>query len=105
MNNHPLDSRQLRSFVTIVRTGSFTVAARELFLSQSAVSHSLRALEEDVGCRLLDRMGKKVALTPGGEHLFHHAFGDVPKNHEGEQDNAPADIDDVFCDECDDAIL
>lgn len=73
MNNHPLDSRQLRSFVTIVRTGSFTVAARELFLSQSAVSHSLRALEEDVGCRLLDRMGKKVVLTPGGEHLFHHA--------------------------------
>ncbi len=73
MNNNPLDSRQLRSFVTIVRTGSFTVAGRELFLSQSAVSHSLRALEEDVGCRLLDRMGKKVILTPAGEHLFHHA--------------------------------
>ncbi len=73
MSNQPLDSRQLRAFVTIVRTGSFTVAARELFLSQSAVSHSLRTLEEDIGCRLLDRVGKRVTLTPAGEHLFHHA--------------------------------
>ncbi len=73
MNNQPLDSRQLRAFTTIVRTGSFTVAARELFLSQSAVSHSLRSLEEDIGCRLLDRVGKRVTLTPAGEHLFHHA--------------------------------
>lgn len=49
------------------------MAARELFLSQSAVSHSLRALEEDVGCRLLDRVSKKVILTPAGEHLYHYA--------------------------------
>jgi DNA-binding transcriptional LysR family regulator len=73
MSKQPLDSRQLRAFVAVADTGSFTVAARELFLSQSAVSHSLRALEEDVGCRLLDRMRKKVVLTPSGEHLFHHA--------------------------------
>jgi len=73
MNGQPLDSRQLRAFVNVVRTGSFTSAARELFLSQSAISHSLRTLEEDVGCRLLDRVGKKVILTPAGEHLYHHA--------------------------------
>tara|TARA_B100000676_G_scaffold305520_1_gene359893 strand:+ start:91 stop:1056 length:966 start_codon:yes stop_codon:yes gene_type:complete len=73
MSNQPLDSRQLRAFVTVAETGSFTVAARQLTLSQSAVSHSLRTLEEDVGCRLLDRMSKKVILTPTGEHLFHHA--------------------------------
>lgn len=73
MSNQPLDSRQLRSFVTVVHTGSFTTAARELFLSQSAVSHSLRALEEDVGCRLLNRVNKKVILTPAGEHLYHYA--------------------------------
>lgn len=73
MSYQPLDSRQLRAFVTVVHTGSFTVAARELFLSQSAVSHSLRTLEADVGCRLLDRVSKKVILTPAGEHLYHYA--------------------------------
>jgi LysR family transcriptional regulator, low CO2-responsive transcriptional regulator len=69
----PLDSRQLRAFATLARTGSFTLAAKQLFLSQSAVSHSMKALEREIGCRLLDRMGKKVALTQAGEHLLHHA--------------------------------
>jgi DNA-binding transcriptional LysR family regulator len=69
----PLDSRQLRAFVTLARTASFTATGRELFLSQSAISHSMRALEEDVGCRLLDRVGKKVSLTLAGEHLLVHA--------------------------------
>ena len=69
----PLDSRQLRAFSALARTGSFTLAAKELFLSQSAVSHSMKALEEDVGCRLLDRVGKKVFLTQAGEQLLNHA--------------------------------
>ena len=71
--NQPLDSRQLRAFVALARTGSFTLTAKELYLSQSAVSHSIKALEQDVGCRLLDRMGKKVLLTQAGEQLLHHA--------------------------------
>jgi len=53
--------------------GSFTLAAKELYLSQSAVSHSMKALEQDVGCRLLDRMGKKVMLTQAGEQLLQAA--------------------------------
>ncbi|HEY0456269.1 MAG TPA: LysR family transcriptional regulator [Verrucomicrobiae bacterium] len=69
----PLDSRQLRAFTTLARTGSFTLAAKELYLSQSAVSHSMKALEQEVGCRLLDRLGKKVLLTQAGETLLHHA--------------------------------
>ena len=69
----PIDSRQLRAFVTLARTGSFTLAAKELFLSQSAVSHSMKALENDVGCRLFDRLGKKILLTQAGETLLHHA--------------------------------
>lgn len=71
--NHPIDSRQLRAFNTLARTGSFTMAAKELFLSQSAVSHSMKALEQDVGCRLFDRVGKKVLLTQAGEQLLLHA--------------------------------
>lgn len=69
---HSIDSRQLRAFAALARTGSFTLAAKELFLSQSAVSHSMKALETDVGCRLFDRVGKKVLLTQAGESLLHH---------------------------------
>ncbi len=70
--NEVLDTRQLVAFVRLARIGSFTAAARELHLSQSAVSHSIKALEEAVGCRLFDRLGKKVLLTQAGEQLLHH---------------------------------
>jgi DNA-binding transcriptional LysR family regulator len=71
--NVPLDSRQLRALAVLARAGSFTQAARELHLTQSAISHSMKALERDIGCRLLDRVGKKVVLTQAGEQLLHHA--------------------------------
>lgn len=69
----PLDSRQLRAFVSLAKTGSFTRTGKELFVSQSAISHAMRVLENDVGCRLLDRLGKTVQLTPAGEHFLHYA--------------------------------
>src|SRR5437868_5356810 len=69
----PFDSRQLRAFSVLARTGSFTQAARELHLTQSGVSHSMKALENDTGCRLLDKMGKKVVLTQAGEQLLQYA--------------------------------
>jgi DNA-binding MarR family transcriptional regulator len=68
--NNPLDSRQLRAFIMLAREGSFTAAAKELHLTQSAVSHAMKALEEDVGCRLLDRVRKKVLLTQAGEQFL-----------------------------------
>ncbi|MEI6467780.1 MAG: LysR family transcriptional regulator [Verrucomicrobiota bacterium] len=58
-----LDSRQLHAFAALARRGSFTLAAKDLFLTQSAVSHAIKALEDDVGCRLLDRVGRRVLLT------------------------------------------
>ncbi len=69
----PLDSRQLRAFRVLARTGSFTQTARELNLTQSGISHSMKALETEIGCRLLDRLGKKVVLTQAGEQLLQHA--------------------------------
>jgi DNA-binding transcriptional LysR family regulator len=69
----PLDSRQLRAFITLARTGSFTQTGRELHLTQSGISHAMKALENDIGCRLLDRLGKKVVLTQAGEQLLQHA--------------------------------
>jgi len=71
--NGPIDSRQVRMFCVLARTGSFTQAAREVHVTQSGVSHAMKALERDVGCRLLDRLGKKVVLTQAGEQLLHHA--------------------------------
>jgi DNA-binding transcriptional LysR family regulator len=68
----PLDSRQLRAFRVLARTGSFTQTARELHLTQSGISHSMKALEGETGCRLLDRLGKKVVLTQAGEQLLQH---------------------------------
>ncbi len=64
------DLRQLRAFVAVVEEGSFTLAARRIFVTQSAVSHSLRTLEEQLSCRLLDRTGKRVAVTAEGELLL-----------------------------------
>ncbi len=69
----PLDSRQLRAFVVLARTLSFTRTAHELNLTQSAVSHSIKALERDVACRLFDRVGKTVLVTQAGEQLLAQA--------------------------------
>jgi LysR family transcriptional regulator, low CO2-responsive transcriptional regulator len=64
------DLRQLRAFVAVVEEGSFTLAARRIFVTQSAVSHSLRTLEDQLSCKLLDRSGKKVVVTAEGELLL-----------------------------------
>ncbi len=68
-----LDSKQLRAYLALARIGSFTGAARELGLSQSAISHAMKSLELDVGCRLVEKAGKKVFLTQAGEQLLFHA--------------------------------
>jgi DNA-binding transcriptional LysR family regulator len=67
-----LDSRKLLAFATLARAYSFTQAARELSLTQSAVSHAIKALEKDLGVRLFERMGRKVTITPAGQQLLQH---------------------------------
>lgn len=67
MNELLPDLRQLRSFVAVADEGSFTLAAKKLYLTQSAISHSMKALEESLGCKLLTRLGKKTSLTGEGE--------------------------------------
>lgn len=71
--NRPLDSRQLLAFTALARCQSFTRAAEELFLTQSAVSHTIKALEAEVGSRLVDRAGRRVLLTQAGEQFLRHA--------------------------------
>ncbi len=68
-----LDSRKLLAFVTLVRVGSFTLAAQELNVTQSAVSHSIKSLEDELEVRLVDRRGRQIRLTPPGKQLLNHA--------------------------------
>jgi len=67
-----LDTRHLLAFAALARRQSFTLAARDLFLTQSAVSHAIKALEADVGCRLFERVGRQVAITQAGEQFLVH---------------------------------
>ena len=71
--NRPFDTRQLEAFVSLCATGSFTETAKRLLLTQSAISHSMRTLEEEAGCQLIRRQGKKVSLTEAGERLLRFA--------------------------------
>ena len=64
------DLNDLLAFVTVAREGSFTRAAAKLGVSQSALSHTIRRLEERIGLRLLTRTTRSVSATQAGERLL-----------------------------------
>jgi DNA-binding transcriptional LysR family regulator len=67
----PLDFTLLETFHEVARTGSVTAAARALGRSQPAVSHRLRALEDELGVPLFERQGRRLAVTEWGRRLQH----------------------------------
>lgn len=69
---HP-DIRQLEIFIALEKHRSFTGAAHEVLITQSAVSRSIKNLEEQMGCSLIERQGKTCKLTPHGEVFLYHA--------------------------------
>jgi DNA-binding transcriptional LysR family regulator len=68
-----MDINGLTAFVTVARSGSFSRAAGQLYLTQPAVSKRVAALEEELGIRLLDRIGRRVTLTGAGRELLPRA--------------------------------
>ena len=68
-----MDLRQLRTFQTVARLGSFTRAAATLDYAQSSVTAQIQTLEERLGVQLFDRLGKKIVLTDAGENLLAYA--------------------------------
>jgi LysR family transcriptional regulator, nitrogen assimilation regulatory protein len=68
-----MNTRQLRYFVAIARTGSFSAAADLLHVAQSALSRHVRDLEEELGGTLLDRGPRGVTLSESGQVLFDRA--------------------------------
>ncbi len=68
-----MELRHVRTFVALAEELHFGRAARKLHVAQSAVSQTLRALEEEVGAELLARTKRNVALTPAGLSFLAHA--------------------------------
>ncbi|HEV7315056.1 LysR family transcriptional regulator [Sphingopyxis sp.] len=68
-----IDPVLLRAFVAVSETGGFTRAARRLNLTQPAVSHQIRRLEEQVGRALIRRTTRRLILTDDGEDFLLHA--------------------------------
>ena len=58
--------KQLRAFIAVARTGSFTLAAEQLFVTQSALSGLIKELELTLGVRLFDRSTRRIQLSDIG---------------------------------------
>lgn len=75
-----MDLHQLKVFQAAIKSGGFTRAGEQLHLSQSTVSQHIKLLEEELGCSLFLRVGKRVLVTEAGNVLLQYAeriFRDV----------------------------
>lgn len=71
MRKYPLPSLDLlHTFEAVARNRSFTLAAQELCLTQSAVSRQVRSLEDTLGLRLFHRLHRAIEVTPEGQRLY-----------------------------------
>ena len=71
--NTAMDTQQLQAFITIAELNSFSKAAQQLHLTQPAVSKRIANLEDNLGCKLLDRIGRSIRLTEAGSALLPRA--------------------------------
>jgi LysR family transcriptional regulator, cyn operon transcriptional activator len=62
-----MELRHLRYFVALAEHLSFTIAAQNVHVTQSTLSHQIRQLEDELGCRLFERDGRRVTMTESGE--------------------------------------
>lgn len=62
--------KQIKYFQSVVRLNSFSEAAAENFISQSATSQQIQALERELGFKLLERKNRSFMLTPAGEYFY-----------------------------------
>jgi DNA-binding transcriptional LysR family regulator len=68
-----MELRQLRYFVAVAEEANISRAAQKIFLTQSALSRQIKALEEELGQCLLERQAHSIRLTPAGEALLREA--------------------------------
>ncbi len=67
--------RQMKYFIAVVDCNSFTEAAEQMFISQSAISQQIRALEKELGVELIQRENRRFHLTAAGEYFYRHSRG------------------------------
>ena len=80
-----MDLRQLEIFAKVAEMGSFSRAAEALHLTQPTVSEHIRALEDELGVRLLDRLGRGTATTRAGQLLLSYASRILALSREARQ--------------------
>lgn len=68
-----MDTQSLQAFLAVADNGSFSLAAEQLYLTQPAVSKRIATLEDQIGARLFDRIGRRVGLTEAGRVLLPRA--------------------------------
>lgn len=73
-NMGAVEFRTLQYFIAVAEALSFSTAAARLGISQSAVSRQVQLLEQELGLRLFDRVGRKVFLTPAGRDLLERGY-------------------------------
>ena len=78
--DHISDLNDLRLFAEVVERGSFTAAARGLGLQTSKLSRRVRALEEELGVRLLNRTSRSLSLTETGRQFHQHCLALVAES-------------------------
>ena len=68
-----LDLKQLKYFIVCAETGSISEAAKLLYTTQPSVSKAIKALEEEMGIVLFERMPRGIALTAKGREAYRYA--------------------------------
>lgn len=80
-----METQNLRAFLLVAETGSFSRAAQSLHLTQPAVSKRVALLEDQLGSELFDRIGRNISLTEAGRALLPHAKSVEQALHVAEQ--------------------
>lgn len=67
--------RQMKYFISVVECSSFTEAAEQCYISQSAISQQIRSLEKELGVELIHRENRRFTLTPAGKYFYEQSKG------------------------------
>lgn len=70
-----MDLRQVRTFVTVAEVGTVSKAAERLHVAQPALSRQIANLEDELGLKLFDRVGRRLLLTSAGEQMLNDCRG------------------------------
>ena len=85
-----MNFRPLRAFIEVVRQGGFSSAAKTVFATQSTVSKAVKQLEDEIGLRLLDRIGHRSVMTAAGEVVYRRGLKLL-----ADRDDLMAEIDEI----------